>query len=183
MAQSVGIKDVARVAGVSVGTVSNVINHPASVAEETRARVLSVIDRLGYVRSESARQLRAGRSRIVALLVLDMGNPFFVDVARGAERAVREAGLGVLLCNSAQSPSEEADYLALFAEQRVRGVLLTPADPTGRNIEAFRRHGIPFALVDRVAEGATECSVSVDDVNGGALALRHLIDAGHRSIV
>ncbi|MEK0098937.1 LacI family DNA-binding transcriptional regulator, partial [Streptomyces sp. A475] len=84
MAQSVGIKDVARAAGVSVGTVSNVINRPDSVAADTRARVLSAIDRLGYVRSESARQLRAGRSRIMGLLVLDMGNPFFVDVARGA---------------------------------------------------------------------------------------------------
>ncbi|MYW69696.1 substrate-binding domain-containing protein [Streptomyces sp. SID8379] len=182
MAQSVGIKDVARVAGVSVGTVSNVINRPETVAEETRARVLSAIDRLGYVRSESARQLRAGRSRIMGLLVLDMGNPFFVDVARGAERAAREAGLGVMVCNSAQSPAEEAEYLSLFAEQRVRGVLLTPAEATGRTVEQFRRHDIPFVLVDRVAEGATECSVSVDDVNGGALAVRHLVDAGHRRI-
>ncbi|MGW0759624.1 LacI family DNA-binding transcriptional regulator [Streptomyces sp. NPDC002814] len=182
MAQSVGIKDVARAAGVSVGTVSNVINRPDSVATETRARVLSAIDRLGYVRSESARQLRAGRSRIMGLLVLDMGNPFFVDVARGAERAARQAGLGVMVCNSAQSAGEEADYLSLFAEQRVRGVLLTPTDASGRNIDAFRRHGIPFVLVDRVAEGTTECSVSVDDVAGGALAVRHLVDAGHRSI-
>ncbi|MGW9300848.1 LacI family DNA-binding transcriptional regulator [Streptomyces cyaneofuscatus] len=182
MARSVGIKDVARVAGVSVGTVSNVINRPDAVGPDIRARVLSAIDRLGYVRSESARQLRAGRSRIMGLLVLDMGNPFFVDVARGAERAAREAGLGVMVCNSAQSPGEEAEYLSLFAEQRVRGVLLTPADATGRNIGAFRRHGIPFVLVDRVAEGTTECSVSVDDVAGGALAVRHLVEAGHRSI-
>ncbi|MGW2887046.1 LacI family DNA-binding transcriptional regulator [Streptomyces griseoruber] len=182
MAQPVGIKDVARAAGVSVGTVSNVINRPDTVATETRARVLSAIDRLGYVRSESARQLRAGRSRIMGLLVLDMGNPFFVDVARGAERAARDAGLGVMVCNSAESVGEEAEYLSLFAEQRVRGVLLTPADATGRNIESFRRHGIPFVLVDRVSEGTTECSVSVDDVAGGALAVRHLIDAGHRSL-
>ncbi|MER5440665.1 LacI family DNA-binding transcriptional regulator [Streptomyces sp. NPDC002790] len=182
MAQSVGIKDVAREAGVSVGTVSNVINRPEAVADATRARVQAAIERLGYVRSESARQLRAGRSRIIGLLVLDMGNPFFVDVARGAERAARDTGLGVMVCNSAQSPAEEADYLSLFAEQRVRGVLLTPAEATGPTVEAFRRHDIPFVLVDRVAEGATECSVSVDDVNGGALAVRHLIDAGHRSI-
>ncbi|MET9971923.1 LacI family DNA-binding transcriptional regulator, partial [Streptomyces sp. NPDC006356] len=110
MTQSVGIKDVARAAGVSVGTVSNVINRPDAVATETRARVQSAIDRLGYVRSESARQLRAGRSRIMGLLVLDMGNPFFVDVARGAERTARDAGLGVMVCNSAQSAGEEAEY-------------------------------------------------------------------------
>ncbi|WP_328334099.1 MULTISPECIES: LacI family DNA-binding transcriptional regulator [unclassified Streptomyces] len=182
MAQSVGIKDVARAARVSVGTVSNVINRPDTVAADTRARVLSTIDRLGYVRSESARQLRAGRSRIMGLLVLDMGNPFFVDVARGAERAARAAGLGVMVCNSAQNPNEESEYLSLFAEQRVRGVLLTPADATGRNIETFRRQDIPFVLVDRVADGSAGCSVSVDDVAGGALAVRHLVDAGHRSI-
>ncbi|MFH8570355.1 LacI family DNA-binding transcriptional regulator [Streptomyces sp. NPDC017993] len=182
MAPSVGIKDVARAAGVSVGTVSNVINRPEAVASGTRERVLSAIDRLGYVRSESARQLRAGHSRIMGLLVLDMGNPFFVDVARGAERAARAAGLGVMVCTSAQSPTEEAEYLSLFAEQRVRGVLLTPADATGRNIAAFRRHNIPFVLLDRVAEGTSECSVSVDDVTGGALAVRHLVTAGHRGI-
>src|SRR5690349_14406391 len=134
MAGTAGIKDVARLAGVSVGTVSNVINRPDMVGEDTRRRVQGAIDQLGYVRSESARQLRAGRSRIMGLLVLDLGNPFFVSVARGAEQAAREAGLGVMVCNSAQSAGEEADYLALFAEQRVRGVLLTPADATGRNI-------------------------------------------------
>jgi LacI family transcriptional regulator len=178
----VGIKDVAREAGVSVGTVSNVINRPSVVSEETRIRVQTVIARLGYVRSESARQLRAGHSRIVALLVLQMGNPFFVDVARGAERAAKQAGLGVMLCNSAESPEEEAEYLGLFAEQRVRGVLITPTDASGENLDAFRRHHIPFVLVDRVAANSTECSVSVDDVAGGTLALRHLLKAGHRSV-
>ncbi|GDY58314.1 hypothetical protein SVIO_089370 [Streptomyces violaceusniger] len=179
----VGIKDVARQAGVSVGTVSNVINRPEMVAEATRDRVQAVIERLGYVRQESARQLRAGRSRIIALLVLDMANPFFVDVARGAERAAREAGLGVMVCNSAQSPEEEADYLGLFAEHRVRGVLVTPADVTGANLEGFRRHDIPFVFVDREVPSADGCSVSVDDIEGGALAGRHLIAQGHRSVV
>ncbi|MGW7052821.1 LacI family DNA-binding transcriptional regulator [Streptomyces sp. NPDC054887] len=179
---TIGIKDVAHAAGVSVGTVSNVLNRPDRVSEETRHRVQQVITRLGYVRSESARQLRAGQSRIVALLVLDMGNPFFVDLARGAERAVRGAGMGVMVCNSDQSPHEEADYLALFAEQRVRGALITPADPSGRTLREFRRHQIPFVVVDRVAGDEEGCSVAVDDVAGGALAVRHLTAAGHRSI-
>lgn len=179
----VGIKDVARQAGVSVGTVSNVINRPDLVAEETRTRVQSVIARLGYVRSESARQLRAGASRIMALLVLDMGNPFFVAVASGAERTARSSGLGVMVCNSAQSVSEELEYLSLFAEQRVRGVLVTPADPSGRSLDGLRSQGIPFVLVDRVSADPSVCSVSVDDVAGGRLAVQHLIAAGHRAIV
>ncbi|MFF8842009.1 LacI family DNA-binding transcriptional regulator [Streptomyces sp. NPDC015127] len=179
----VGIKDVARRAGVSVGTVSNVINRPDMVAEETRERVQAAITALGYVRSETARQLRAGRSRIISLLVLDMANPFFVDVASGAERAARRAGLGVMLCNSAQSPAEEAEYLSLFAEQQVRGVLITPADMTGRNLADFRRRGIPFVCVDRVLGSAEGCSVSVDDILGGELAARHLMEQGHRDLV
>ncbi|NYI04882.1 LacI family DNA-binding transcriptional regulator [Allostreptomyces psammosilenae] len=178
----ISIKDVAEQAGVSVGTVSNVINRPNLVSADTRGRVQAVIDRLGYVRSESARQLRMGRSRILALLVLDMANPFFVDMARGAEKAARAAGLGVMLCNSAQSATEEADYLSLFAEQRVRGVLITPADTTGRNLASFRRRGIPFVFVDRVVPSHQACSVSVDDVAGGELAVGHLIAAGHRAI-
>ena len=178
----VGIKDVARHAGVSVGTVSNVINRPDSVTEATRIRVQAAIAELGYVRSEYARQLRAGQSRIMGLLVLDMGNPFFVDVARGAERTARKAGIGVMVCNSNQSTRDEAEYLALFAEQRVRGVLLTPADDSGQSAENLRRNGIPVVLVDRVGANDEGCSVSVDDVAGGALAVRHLIDAGHRNI-
>lgn len=182
MAQTVGIKEVARRAGVSVGTVSNVINRPHMVAAETRERVQAAIDALGYVRSESARQLRAGQSRIIALLVLDMSNPFFVDVAVGAERVARAANLGVMVCNSAQSSTEEADYLSLFAEQRVRGVLVTPADAAGRNLVDFRRHGIPFVFVDRVCPSVEGCSVSVDDVLGGTLAVRHLLAQGHRAV-
>jgi LacI family transcriptional regulator len=179
----ISIKDVARHAGVSVGTVSNVINRPELVSADIRAKVAAVIDELGYVRSESARQLRAGSSRMMGLLVLDMANPFFVDVARGAERAARAAGLGVTLCNSGQDPTEEALYLSLFAEQRVRGVLITSADADGSNIAAFRRHRIPAVLVDRVSPAEESCSVSVDDVMGGGLAVRHLLRAGHREIV
>jgi len=183
MGRMVGVKDVARQAGVSVGTVSNVINRPDMVSAETRARVEAAITDLGYVRSESARQLRAGRSRVMALLVLDMGNPFFVDVARGAERVAREAGLMVMVCNSGQNPAEEAEYLAHFAEQQVLGVLLSPIDGLRADVAALRRGGIPVVWVDRGAQTEEGCSVSVDDVLGGTLAMRHLIEAGHRRLV
>jgi LacI family transcriptional regulator, galactose operon repressor len=178
----VTIKDVARRAGVSLGTVSNVINRPGAVSHETRSRVLAAIDELGYVRSESARQLRMGQSRIIGLLLLDMGNPFFVDVARGAEHAARAAGLKVMVCNSGEDPREEAEYLSLFAEQRVRGVLVTPADINGRNLDGLVHQGVPFVMVDRVVPATEGCSVSVDDVTGGALAVKHLLDAGYSEL-
>jgi LacI family transcriptional regulator len=179
----VNIKDVARRAGVSLGTVSNVINRPEVVSAQNRALVLAAIEELGYVRSEGARQLRAGRSRIVGLLVLDMANPFFVEVARGAEHVSRAAGLRVMVCNSGQDPREEAEYLSLFVEQRVRGVLVTPADISGRNLDAFVQRGVPFVFVDRVVPQARACSVSVDDVTGGTLAATHLLETGYTELV
>lgn len=176
---AVGIKDVARRAGVSIGTVSNVVNRPHLVAAETRGRVQAVIHELGYVRDESARQLRAGQSRTLALLVLDLGNPFFVDLARGAEEAAHDAGLYVITCNSGQRADREASYLAMLAEQRVRGVLVSPVGPAA---DQLRRSGIPYVLVDRRSDDGTSCSVSVDDVAGGALAAKHLVETGHRRI-
>ncbi|MFC8658712.1 LacI family DNA-binding transcriptional regulator [Streptomyces parvus] len=178
----VGIKEVARQAGVSVGTVSNVLNRPERVSEQVKARVHAAIDSLGYVRSESARQLRAGRSRMLGLLVMDAGNPFFATLARGAQEVAAEAGLGVMVCNSAESPEAEQSYLSLFAEQRLRGVLLAPVSPRSEPWETLRRPGIPVVVVDHSADERQVCSVAADDVLGGALAGGHLLRAGHRRI-
>ncbi|PXY34435.1 LacI family transcriptional regulator [Prauserella coralliicola] len=178
----VGIKDVARRAGVSIGTVSNVVNRPHMVSASTRARVLSAIQELGYVRDESARQLRAGRSRIMALLVLDLGNPFFVDIARGAEETAQDEGLHVITCDSGHQADREVSYLSMLAEQRVRGVLLSPVDTSGAALATFRRSEIPYVFVDRRVPADEASSVSVDDVTGGALAARHLVETGHTEI-
>jgi LacI family transcriptional regulator len=178
----VGIKDVAVRAGVSIATVSNVVNRPHLVSAETRDRVQAVIRALGYVRDESARQLRAGRSRTLALLVLDLGNPFFVDVARGAEEAAHAATLNMITCNSSHRADREASYLAMLAEQRVRGVLVSPVGTAAEGLALFRRSKIPYVLVDRRSPDGDCCSVSVDDIAGGALAARHLVEAGHRRI-
>src|SRR5215813_12670633 len=118
-----GIKEVARRAGVSLGIVSNVLNRFDFVAEPTWWRVLDAIKELGYVRNDSARQLRAGRSRTVAIVVLDVANPFFTDVVRGAEAAVEAAGGVVVVCNSGEDVERERRHLDLLAHQRVHGVL------------------------------------------------------------
>src|SRR6186997_3448896 len=96
------IKEVARHAGVSIGTVSNVLNRPDVVSPATRQRVIDAISALGYVRNDSARQLRAGRSRMIAMVVLDVANPFFTDVVRGAESVAEAKGVAVMVCNSGE---------------------------------------------------------------------------------
>ncbi|WP_434740617.1 LacI family DNA-binding transcriptional regulator [Micromonospora sp. SH-82] len=177
------IKEVARHAGVSLGTVSNVLNRPNTVAPATRQRVLDAIAELGYVRNDSARQLRAGRSRTVAIVVLDVSNPFFTDVVRGAEQAVEEAGMMLVVCNSGEDGARERRHLELLEEQRVRGVLITPvAHGLQPDLERLHRRGIPVVLVDRGSGQASRCSVAVDDVLGGRLAMTHLLDRGHRHV-
>jgi len=182
VSSNVSIKDVAARAGVSVGTVSNVLNRPERVAEETRTRVQLAIIGLGFVRNEPARQLRAGRSRTIGLLVLDAANPFFADVSRGAEEAAALAGLAVILCNSGQDAVKETSYLNLMAEQRVQGLLLTPVDADPIRLSRLVERGMPVVLLDRRAEGAGMCSVSVDDVSGGDLAVSHLLEMGHERV-
>ena len=177
------IKEVARRAGVSLGTVSNVLNRPDMVAPTTRQRVLEAISELGYVRNDSARQLRAGRSRTVAIVVLDVANPFFTDVVRGAEAAVEESGAMVVVCNSGQDPARELRHLDMLEQQRVQGVLITPVDdgPNSR-LEQLISRGTPVVLVDRGSGRRNRCSVAVDDVLGGRLAGGHLVEQGHSKI-
>jgi LacI family transcriptional regulator len=179
---SISMKDVAALAGVSLGTVSNVVNSPELVSPPTRERVETAIAKLGWVPNASARQLRAGRSSAVGLVVMDIANPFFTDVLRGVEDDVLERGYSVQVGNSASQPQREDDQLRLFEQQRVRGVLCAPIWGVNSRVDDLRRRGIPVVLVDRAPEVSGFCSVSVDDVEGGRLAVDHLIRLGHRSI-
>lgn len=178
----VSVKDVAERAGVSVGTVSNVMNHPEKVADAARARVLAAIEELGFIRNDAARQLRDGRSTSIGLVVLDVRNPFFTDIARGAEDRAAQAGLTVLLANSDENPAREAAYVDLFEQQRVHGVLISPLGDITPRLGMLRARGIPAVLVDRAAPDASFSSVSVDDVAGGRMAAEHLIAQGRRRI-
>jgi LacI family transcriptional regulator len=177
------IKKVAEHAGVSVGTVSNVLNRPDVVAPATRKRVQAAIDELGFTRNESARQLRAGRSRTIGLVVLDVANPFFTDVAHGAEAVAESHGSVIMLCNSGDDSDREQRQLNHLEEQRVQGVLITPVVGDNGRVQRLIDHGIPTVLVDRRSGHGTCCSVAVDDVEGGYLAGRHLLEQGHDRIV
>lgn len=176
------VKDVAALAGVAVGTVSNVLNRPDIVAEPTRKAVEEAIAALGFTRNESARQLRAGASRSIAMVVMDVANPFFTDLYIGAEALALERGYSIQLGNSGNRPEREQQQLNAFEQQRVRGVLLAPIGEASTALDRLRDHGIPAVLVDRIAPDVESCSVAVDDVQGGRLAMAHLIAEGHRRI-
>jgi LacI family transcriptional regulator len=176
------IREVAKRAGVSLGTVSNVLNRPEVVAQETRQRVLQAIDEIGFVRNGSARQLRAGRSQHIGLVVLDVANPFFTEVARGVEDLANQAGYVVILCNSDDSVAKENHYLHVLEEQRTQGILITPVQNDASYLQRFRQRGIAIVLLDRPSRSKDLCSVAVDDVLGGDMAAMHLIVEGHTRI-
>jgi LacI family transcriptional regulator len=176
------MREVAAAAAVSVGTVSNVLNAPDKVAPATVARVQAAIDQLGFVRNDAARQLKAGRSRSVGLVVLDVGNPFFTDIARAAERRAGDYNLTVLLGTSDDDPRRERAYVDAFDEQRVFGLLMSPIGDDLDRLLLLRNRGVPVVLVDRDGSGTPFDSVAVDDVAGGRLAVAHLCDIGRRRI-
>ncbi len=177
------IRDVARTAQVSLGTVSNVLNNPAMVAPATRQRVLAAIEQIGFVRSTAAHQLRAGRSRSIGVLILDVANPFFTEMVRGAEHVLVEEGYVLVLCSSDESPEREGRYLRMLEEHRIEGLLVTPAERDLSAVVNLHERGIPTVLLDRPAPDGSLCSVTVDDARGGELAAGHLFDEGHRSLV
>lgn len=182
VSEPVSIKEVAARAGVSAGTVSNVLNRPEKVAVQTRSRVEEVIRELGFVRHGSASTLRAGHSRTIGLSVIDIGNPFFTDVAAGVEDVASARGYAVILGNSSGSRAKEERNLLVLAEQRVRGVLITPSDEDPWRLNRLRERGISVVLVDHPAERPDQCAVAVNDVMGGSTAVAHLLAGGAGTI-
>jgi LacI family transcriptional regulator len=179
---SVSLRDVAAAAKVSVGTVSNVLNRPEVVAPATLSRVQNTIKSLGFVPNGSARQLRSGQSRTLGLVVPDVGNPFFTEVARGVEDAAGKRNYAVFLCNSDESIEKEDRYINVLIAQNVSGVLITPADIKSDRIGVLRERGICVTLLDRELKADNQCSVSVDDVHGGQIAIEYLASLGHSRI-
>lgn len=174
--------DVARRAGVAIGTVSHVLNHPHRVAPRTRERVRRAIEELGFVPDRRARALAGGTSTLIGFVVVDLTNSFFVDMARGAEQEAHEAGMNVVIANSDMQVEKELTYLHLFDEERVAGILLAPLPTSADDVWRSRRWGREMVVLNSTAE-EDRCCVTPDDELGGYLATRHLIDLGRRTLV
>ncbi len=181
---AVSVRDVAKRAGVALGTVSNVLNRPEKVAPATRELVRRAIADLGFVRNDAARQLREGRSRSVGMITIDATNPFFAELVTGAEDAAAGHGLAILNGNSRRDPGRQAGYVALFTELRSVGILLSPAaDDNVELFAALERSRTPTVVLEHDSSGCGLSSVSVNNTAGGALAVQHLQRQGCRRIV
>lgn len=165
-----------------MGTVSHYINHPARVSPEKRERIQRAIDQLGFVRNNAAYQLRLGRSAAIAYIAPDVSNPFFATIAEGVEQQAAAAGLSVFIANSNRSRQREDAYLEMFEAHRVQGMLVASHDPIEDRLESIRRRGTPIVLVGQRGASPDQPSVSIDDVRGGYLAAKHLIERGRKRI-
>jgi DNA-binding LacI/PurR family transcriptional regulator len=179
-----GLKEVARRAGVSISTVSRVLNQPELVNEQTNLRVRQVIEELGYRPSRVARRLRleSGRANLVGLIIPDMQNPFFAEIARGVEDVAQKRGYAVFVGNSDEDAAKEQQYLDVMQAESVDGIIVPPSSEDDRAIPAVAASGLPVVCVDRRLTHSAVDTVVVDNVRGASDAVEHLIRLGHRRI-
>jgi LacI family transcriptional regulator len=173
----VKIRDVALEAAVSSATVSRVLNGKPNVDFDLAVRVRAAAERLGYRPNGLARNLRRRATDLLALIISDVGNPFFTAVTRGVEDIARANGYSVLLCNADENPERESVYLAVAEREQVAGVILSPHHAS-TDIRRLRQASIPVVVVDRELDGAQTDSVIVQSRKGARSATDHLIDAG-----
>ncbi len=173
-ANVVTLGDVARVAGVSAQTVSCVINNSGSVSQGVREQVRRIADELGYYPNKSAKTMRTGRSQTLGLVVSNIRQPFFPELAQAVQAAAREAGYALLLVDSEGSPSDVAQHIATLKSHAVEGVIST------ENIAPVHFLGVPTVIVGDPVPGMD--SIRADDVAGGTMLAQHLLKHGHRRI-
>ena len=176
------LKDVAREAGVSIKTVSRVVNKEPNVNPATAARVSEVVERLNYRPNEMARNLKGYRSRTIGLMVDDISNPFMASCAQAIEKAAREHGYALILCDSHASLQMEGAYIELLMQRQVDGLLLVPAHGDNVHLKTEQQAGLPVVAFDRPTEGVQTDTVLVQNRAGAREATEHLIWHGHERI-
>jgi DNA-binding LacI/PurR family transcriptional regulator len=179
----VTLKDIAHATGVDISTVSRSLSGSYGINKETRERVLATAAELNYHPNRVARGLATGRSHTVGLIVSDIRNPFFAELARGAEDAACAAGCDVVLCNSDLDPAKQMRYIRALLSKRVDGILMNSVGGLDRTQqEQLAGSGLPVVLLNRPRTASAFCTVSADNDEGGYLAGEYLIRLGHVEI-
>ncbi len=178
------LTEVAKRAGVSIATVSRVINKSSSVNEETRAKVLKAIKDLKYQPSRVAKRLRSksASSNLIGLLIPDIQNPFYVDVLRGVEDVAYENNYAIIMCNFAQDEKKEKMYLDILQQESIDGLIAAPAHEKDANVIKLLNDGLPIVCVDRGLIGKDVDVVVVNNRDGAYAAVDHLIKSGYKRI-
>lgn len=179
---NVKMKDVAKKAGVSVATVSYVINNTKNVLPETRERVVKALTELNYHPNAIAKSLRQKMTNTIGVIISDTSNPFFTSMVRGIDDVVTKLGYQLILCSSDEKPEKERKYLELLSQKQVDGVILAPTGGNVPYINDLLHRELPIVFVDRWLEGVKALSVVVDNEEASFQATQHLISLGHERI-
>lgn len=177
------IKDVAQRAGVSVTTVSHVLNATRFVSDDARERVEAAVLALAYVPSAVARSLKHNTTRTLGMLIPNNSNPYFAEIIRGVEACCFDAGYNLILCNSDDQPDKQASYVRVLAEKRIDGLVLVSSGVAPDLAAQLQAQALPVVLVDREVPGLDCDLVEVDHTAGGEIATRHLLELGHPQVV
>jgi len=176
------MKDVATLAGVSVTTVSHVLNDSRVVRPEVRERVLTAMDELEYKRNALARSLRQKHSHTIGLILPDATNPFFAEIARSISDESALRGYSMIICNTDGDPKKEDDYFHVLAEKRVDGIVLIEASSPRGDASSLGKFGIPAVMMDRYSVLRGVDTIRIDNSGGGRCATEHLLSLGHARI-
>jgi LacI family transcriptional regulator len=176
------IRDVAKLAGVSISTVSLALNAPDRVSVETRRRVTDAATEVGFSANPIAQSLKRGRSRLIGMVVSDITNPFFGRLLREIETRAMEAGYLVVVSDTSSRADTERSILQHLARQRVAGVIMSPHAQDGANLDLIRALPMPVVLFDHRLDGVATDYVGTDNVLAAAMLTEHLIRLGHREI-
>ncbi|MGI6565851.1 MAG: LacI family DNA-binding transcriptional regulator [Limnochordia bacterium] len=179
----VTMRDVAREAGVAVSTVSLVVNNREGVSDELRAKVLKAVEKLGYRPNRIARSLKTDKSHVLGLIIPDITNPFFPLLVRGVTDTASTYGYSILLANSDGKVEEERKYLNVFADTKVDGIIFTTSVKFKDNLQLLQELPIPKVVLDRYLGPFNIPTVTADNITGGYLAVKHLLECGSRRIL
>jgi len=178
----VTIKDVAKAAGVSIATVSRVINHLGGYSEETKNQVLQVIDELGYQPNQVARGLVSNRTRTIAFIVPDLTSTLALELLKGVEKGAHKKGNSVILCNTESEGIKTMDYLKLLHEKRIDGIIFASNELKKDYYEYIQKMHIPLVLLATQSPRFAVPFVKVDDRLAAYAAVEYLMKKGHRKI-
>jgi LacI family transcriptional regulator len=176
------MKQVAEKAGVSITTVSHVLNQTRVVSKDVQERVLAVIHELHYIPSAVARSLKNDKTHTIGMVVPNSSNPYFAELIQGIEDAAFELGYSIILCNSYDDPKKQVAYIRVLMEKRIDGLILVSSGSDSELTQLLSNETIPKVLVDRELSGISADCVETDHEDGGYRATRYLIELGHRDI-
>jgi LacI family transcriptional regulator len=182
MSKKPSLRDVAKQAQVSIGTVSNVLNRPTNVSESTRLKVRNAIDMLGFIPDRN-NVGSSSSSKIVGLILPIAQNPFYDELAQGIEDSLAKDGYRVLIGYSREDTSIELQLLTSMAEANFKGIIVTPVGPNNQVFEKFIDQNVRVSYLSQTDEEPDQCSVSIDQVRGGYIGIEYLAKLGHKKIM